>query len=103
MHHTGSSRIRLIPMSDDDANKDWHLSKSIPLTLIFAIACQTVALIWFVASLRSDVDNNAKELVRQDTRITSLEEIVQNQAVTMGRIDENIKAIRVTIEAMASK
>jgi hypothetical protein len=90
-------------MSDDDANKDWHLSKSIPLTLIFAIACQTVALIWFVASLRSDVDNNAKELVRQDTRISSLEEIVQNQAVTMGRIDENIKAIRVTIEAMATK
>jgi hypothetical protein len=90
-------------MSDDDANKSWHLSKSIPLTLIFAIACQTVALIWFVASLRSDVDNNAKELVRQDTRISSLEEIVQNQAVTMGRIDENIKAIRTTIENMASK
>jgi hypothetical protein len=91
-------------MSDDeDRNKDWHLSKSIPLTLIFAIACQTVALIWFVASLRSDVDNNAKELVRQDTRITSLEEIVQNQAVTMGRIDENIKAIRTTIEAIANK
>jgi len=90
-------------MSDDDANKDWHLSKSIPLTLIFAIACQTVALIWFVASLRSDVDNNARELVRQDTRISTLEEIVQNQAVTMGRIDENIKAIRVTIEAMATK
>ena len=91
-------------MSDDeDKNNDWHLSKSIPLTLIFAIACQTVALIWFVASLRSDVDNNARELVRQDTRISSLEEIVQNQAVTMGRIDENIKAIRTTIEAIAVK
>jgi hypothetical protein len=90
-------------MSDDDKNNEWHLSKSIPLTLIFAIACQTVALIWFVASLRSDVDNNARELVRQDTRISSLEDIVQNQAVTMGRIDENIKAIRTTIEALAVK
>ena len=88
---------------DEDKNNDWHLSKSIPLTLIFAIACQTVALIWFVASLRSDVDNNARELLRQDTRISTLEEIVQNQAVTMGRIDENIKAIRTTIEAIAKK
>ena len=88
---------------DEDKNNDWHLSKSIPLTLIFAIACQTVAVIWFVASLRSDVDNNARELVRQDTRISTLEEIVQNQAVTMGRIDENIKAIRTTIEAIAKK
>ena len=88
---------------DEDKNNDWHLSKSIPLTLIFAIACQTVALIWFVASLRSDVDNNARELLRQDTRISTLEEIVQNQAVTMGRIYENIKAIRTTIEAIAKK
>jgi hypothetical protein len=88
---------------DDDKNNDWHLSKSIPLTLIFAIACQTVALIWFVASLRSDVDANAKELLRQDTRITSLEENVQSQAVTMGRMDENIKAIRITVEMLASK
>ena len=90
-------------LDEDDKNKDWHLSKSIPLTLIFAIACQTVALIWFVASLRSDVDNNAKELVRQDTRITSLEENVQSQAVTMGRMDENIKAIRTTVEMLANK
>jgi len=92
-------------MSEEEEDKvnNWHLSKSIPLTLIFAIACQTVALIWFVASLRSDVDNNAKELVRQDTRITSLEENVQSQAVTMGRMDENIKAIRTTVEMLANK
>ena len=83
------------------SNEEWHLSKSIPLTLIFAIICQTVALIWFVASLRNDVDTASKELVRQDTRITTLEQIVQNQAVTMGRMDENIKAIRDAVEAMA--
>ena len=81
----------------------WHLSKSIPLTLVFAIFCQTVALIWFVASLRNDIDSAQKELLRQDTRITTLEETVQNQAVTMGRIDENIKAIRGAVEAMAVK
>lgn len=87
-------------MSSEEA---WHLSKSIPLTLVFAIFCQTVALIWFVASLRNDIDSAQKELLRQDTRITTLEETVQNQAVTMGRIDENIKAIRGAVEAMAVK
>ena len=83
--------------------ESWHLSKSIPLTLIFAIACQTVALIWFVASMRSDIDIASKELIRQDTRITALEEVVQNQAVTMGRMDENIKAIRSAVESMAQR
>lgn len=82
-------------MSTEDS---WHLSKSIPLTLIFAIACQTVALIWFVASLRNDIDSAQKDLVRHDTRISALEEVVQAQAVTMARMDENINAIRQILE-----
>jgi hypothetical protein len=83
--------------------ESWHLSKSIPLTLIFAIICQTVALIWFVASLRNDVDAANKELVRQDTRIGNLEQVVQTQAVSMARIDENIAFIRKVVEDMARK
>lgn len=90
-------------MSEESDLKSWHLSKSIPLSLIFAIACQTVALIWFVASLRYDVDSNTKDILKQDMRISSLEQIVQSQAVTMGRMDENIKAIRSAVESMASK
>ena len=86
-----------------EAAEAWHLSRSIPLTLIFAIFCQTVALIWFVASLRNDIDSAQKELVRQDTRISTLESVVQNQAVTMGRMDENIKAIRSAVEMMANR
>jgi hypothetical protein len=83
--------------------ESWHLSKSIPLTLIFAIACQTIALIWFVATLRNDIDAAAKELVRQDSRIASLEATAQNQAVAMARIDENIAFIRKVIEDLAKR
>lgn len=83
--------------------ESWHLSKSIPLTLIFAIFCQTVALIWFVASLRNDLDVATRELVRQDIRITSLEQVVQSQAVLMARMDENIQAIRKAVEGMAGR
>ena len=76
----------------------WHLNKSIPLTFILAIIGQTVALVWFVASLNSDIQTNTKEIVRHETRLIALEGIVQVQAVTMGRMDENIKAIRQMME-----
>ena len=79
----------------------WHLSKSVPITFIFAIIMQTIALIWFVATLRNDVDSNQKEIVRLDTRTSSLELIVQSQAITLGRIDENIKSIRMILDSMA--
>ncbi len=76
----------------------WHLNKSIPLTFILAIIGQTVALVWFVASLNNDIQSNTRELVRHETRLIALEGIVQVQAVTMGRMDENIKAIRQMME-----
>jgi hypothetical protein len=79
----------------------WHLSKSVPITFIFAIIMQTIALIWFVATLRNDVDSNQKELVRLETRTSGLEQVVQSQAITLGRIDENIKSIRMILDAMA--
>lgn len=79
----------------------WHLSKSVPITFIFAIALQTVALIWFVATLRNDVDTNQKEIVRLEIRTNGLEQSVQSQAITLGRIDENIKTIRLILDTMA--
>ena len=79
----------------------WHLSKSVPITFIFAIIMQTIALIWFVATLRNDVDSNQKELLRLETRTGSLEQVVQSQAITLGRIDENIKSIRMILDNMA--
>jgi len=82
-------------------NESWHLSKSVPITFIFAIFCQTVALIWFVATLRNDVDVNKAELLKLEVRTDSLEKVVHDQAVTMARMDENIKAIRDVVERMA--
>jgi len=78
--------------------QEWHLSKSIPLTFVLAILAQTVALVWFVSSLNSSIDNNTRDLMRHEARINALEKVVQQQAVTMGRIDENIKSIRMMME-----
>ena len=77
----------------------WHLNRSIPLTFILAIIGQTIALVWFVSSLNSSIDNNTRDIMRHEARINALEKVVQQQAVTMGRIDENIKSIRMMMEA----
>jgi len=82
------------------ASEEWHLSKSVPISFIFAILVQTGTLIWFIASLNAAVDNQSKELVRHEVRITTLEGIVQTQAVAVARMDENIQAIRTMIESL---
>ena len=84
-------------------NEPWHLSKSVPISFILAIIMQTVALVWFVASMNSGIQINASDIVRHDTRLKAPEDTVQGQAIALARIDENIKAIRSTLEAMATR
>jgi septal ring factor EnvC (AmiA/AmiB activator) len=81
----------------------WHLSKSVPISFILAIVAQTVALVWYVSSLDNNIKNNQRELIRHETRIEAIEKVVQSQAVTLGRMDENIKAIRHSVEKMANR
>ena len=79
---------------------EWHLSKTVPITLVIAIVCQTIALVWYVSSLDNSVKNNTREILRQEVKIEGLEKIVQTQALTLARIDENIKSIRLMMEEM---
>ena len=84
-------------------NESWHLSKSVPVTFILAIIGQTVALVWYVSTLDAAVENNIRDIVRHETRIESLEKTVQQQAVTLARIDANLEAIRNIVEQMAAR
>jgi len=80
------------------SNENWHLSKSVPVTLVLAIIMQTVALVWYVSTLDSAIKQNSKDILRNETRLQTVEKVVQGQAVTLGRMDENIKAIREMME-----
>ena len=82
-------------------NEPWHLSKSVPLSIIFAVIAQTVTLVWFIAGLNASIDSNSRDIVRHETRIEALETSVQNQAIAVARMDENIQAIRQMLEQMA--
>ena len=83
--------------------ESWHLSKSVPITFIVAIVMQTVALVWYVSTLDAAIKTNTRDLTKHETRLETLEKTVQSQAVTLGRIDENLKAIRDIVEQMARR
>ena len=85
-------------MSEDS----WHLSKSVPITLIFGLLVQGAAIVWTVSMMMSDIESNREEINVLEKRIGRIEVSVQNQAISLARIDENIKAIRSSVEKMAN-
>ena len=85
------------------SSEDWHLSKSVPVTFILAIVCQTVALVWYVSALDASVAINTRDLARHELRIQATEKSSQEQAVMLARIDANLNAIRDMVETMARR
>ena len=81
----------------------WHLSKSVPATLLLGLITQAAAIVWTVSMMMADIQQNTEKLRAFSERVSKVENMVQSQAVSMARIDENIKAIRGAVEKMASQ
>lgn len=81
----------------------WHLSKSVPLQLIFGLLIQAGAIVWTVSMMMSDIERNMQDIMVLEITVSELEAVVQSQQVSLARIDENIKAIRDAVERMATR
>lgn len=77
--------------------------RNISLSFLIGILIQTAALVWYVSSLASAIDLNSRDIGRHEEQLRGLNVIIQSQAVTLGRMDENIKSIRDMMEASKSK
>ena len=84
-------------------NEQWHLSKSVPISIIGAVVVQTITIVWFIANLNANVQTNTRDLMRHETRIETLEASVQSQAISIARMDENIQAIRDMVEQLTKE
>ena len=81
----------------------WDLANSLPVGLVLGLITQGAAIVWTVSMMMADIESNRKDITETQIRVGRLETSVQNQAVSMARIDENIKAIRMSVEKMAER
>tara|TARA_R110000822_G_scaffold298993_1_gene421890 strand:+ start:420 stop:680 length:261 start_codon:yes stop_codon:yes gene_type:complete len=72
--------------------------KNMSISFLVGILFQTGALVWYVSSLASAIELNARDISRNESQLRGLNSIIQTQAVTLGRMDENIKSIRDMME-----
>jgi len=53
--------------------------------------------------MMADIQQNTEKLINFSERVSKVETMVQSQAVSMARIDENIQHIRGAVEKMANE
>jgi hypothetical protein len=81
----------------------WHISRSVPATLLLGLITQAAAIIWTVSMMQAEIQSNSDNLNAFSERVSKVEGMVQSQALSMARIDENIQHIRGAVEKMAQR
>jgi len=78
-------------MADNDSQ--WHLSKSIPVSIILGLILQFAGAVWMFSQMDAAIQNNAERITRVETRTDVIESRAQEQAVQLGRIETQIMAL----------
>ena len=81
-------------------SEGWHISRSVPATLLLGLITQAGAIVWTVSMMMADIDKNQQDIVEFNQRVSKVEQLVQTQAISMARIDVNIEHIRTAVEKM---
>lgn len=92
----------------DQGHKDqWHLDKRVPIALIFAILAQTIAGVWWAATLQGTVNELSRRQLIMETqangdgveakafseRLARMEERAAAQSEALRRIEAQISVI----------
>ena len=85
-----------------EQSEGWHISRSVPATLLLGLLTQAAAIVYVVSMMMADIEKNQQDIVEFNQRVSKVEQLVQTQAVAMARIDVNIEHIRTAVEKMAN-
>ena len=72
----------------------WHLSKSVPISLIFAIFMQSVAAVWWASSIENRVSEVSKSDDLQTAKIQTVEGVVQGMQVNSATLTAQLTSLK---------
>lgn len=89
-------------MAKEIVTEGWHLDKRVPVAIILGLVLQAGGFGWWAATLDQRVSVAERDIVRLEAQTDALTQLAQAQAVQLGRIEENIIAMRQDIARMVA-
>ena len=86
-----------------NGDNQWHLSKSVPISIIIGFVMQFAGFIWYTSQIDAQVKTNTDRINRVETQVEDIKQTSQMQAVQLGRIEENLNYIKAMMERMLAK
>jgi len=73
--------------------ESWHLSRSVPISIIIGMGVQLGGVVWMFSQMSSDIEHNKSRIERLDVQVEEISDTAQAQAVQLGRIETRLDAI----------
>lgn len=73
--------------------ESWHLSRSVPISIIIGLVVQAGGVVWMFSQMSSDIESNSKRIERLDVQVEEISDTAQAQAVQLGRIETRLDAL----------
>jgi hypothetical protein len=78
-------------LMSEKPNESWHLSKSVPLSLIAALIIQAATVIWYGSQWTSEIRANRSDIDRVAGQQAKMMDDTREQAIQLARIEENTR------------
>lgn len=84
-------------MENQPEKESWHLSKSIPVTLILAIVLQSLTAIWWAGQFSATTEQRLMSLERNKESMSQLPERMARLEAVMDRLDGTLVRIETVL------
>lgn len=77
-----------------EAENNWHLSKTIPISIILGMVVQVAALVWWGGQIESRVSVAERDIGRVERQQEAALRVAQSQAESLATIRAEISGLR---------
>lgn len=81
-------------MTDGPQQKAWHVDRTINLSIVFMVVVQFAGGVWWVSGVSNRLETAIVANERQDSRLNSIEGLINTQAVNAATLSAQLTALR---------
>lgn len=87
-------------MEQAAVKEQWHLSKSVPVSILLALVLQAGAFVWTISSMQGNVDRNTQDIKRVAEEVKTIQVSSSEQAQQLARIEERLLGVQTSIDRL---
>ena len=82
------------------SREEWHLSKSVPVTIIFTIVLQLATFVWLISELSTNLENLTLKVQENSNRIQITAQGLQKQGLDSSAMQQELLGISRSLDRL---